>query len=171
VVRRGDTLSHIAERYHTTVTAIAQANRLRNTHFLSTGQDLLIPQGRSSVGQIPSFASEPSQRVTYTVRKGDTLSEIAERYGTSARMLQRWNRLGTYIHPGQRLTIYTKDGGPTFAANGSGPTTVRVQRGDTLWDIARHHGVSLSELLRANGLSKSDLIRPGDVIKVPKRSG
>jgi membrane-bound lytic murein transglycosylase D len=168
-VRRGDTLSEIADRYGTTVSAISSANRLRSRNFLSIGQELLIPRGqRTAVA--PRFASVgPSggsgQSFTYRVRKGDTLSEIAERHGTSARNLRRWNRIGRYIYPGQKLTI--RGSAPQSYASGQ-DTYVKVRKGDTLWDIARFHGVSLTSLLRANNLSKSSLIRPGDTIRIPR---
>ena len=174
-VRRGETLSHIAMRYRTSVRAISEANNLRSTNYLSIGQDLLIPQGRPSGASPPRFASSSrgsssgssgNRKITYVVKNGDTLSEIAERYGYSSRTLRRWNRVGRYIHPGDRLTIYVKDGGGSGSARSD--VVVRVRKGDTLWDIARHHGVSLTSLLHANNLSRSDLIRPGDLIKVPR---
>jgi membrane-bound lytic murein transglycosylase D len=173
-VRRGDTLSHLAERYGTSVRAISEANRLRSRHFLSVGQDLLIPSGRKSGGPLPNFATgggsgpEGTERIRYTVRRGDTLSEIAMRYGTSTRKLRRWNRIGKYIHPGDRLTIHVAPRQLAYrGSGGSGTFTVRVRKGDTLWDIARLHGVSVKALLKANNLRKNDLIRPGDLIRVP----
>jgi membrane-bound lytic murein transglycosylase D len=167
-VRRGETLSEIAEAYRTTVYAVAQANRLRSVHRLRVGQELMIPSGQKTAGAAPAFArvSGPTTRrkITYVVRRGDTLSEIAERHGTSARRLRSWNRLGRYIHPGQRLTIWQGGSSRSRASD----TVVHVRRGDTLWDIARSHGVSLSSLLTANGLTKKSLIRPGDRIRVPR---
>jgi membrane-bound lytic murein transglycosylase D len=186
-VNRGETLSLIADRYRTSVYAIAEANNLRNHHMLSVGQDLLIPQGRPSGAATPHYAtssrssgssassgsSVPAghEKIVYVVRKGDTLSEIADRHGTSSRMLRRWNRLGRFIHPGDRLTIYVKEQAPAPAppVESADGYTVTVRRGDTLWDIARHHGVSLSALLEANGFDKRSTIRPGDMIKVPQR--
>ncbi|MBZ0267446.1 LysM peptidoglycan-binding domain-containing protein [bacterium] len=166
-VHRGETLSHIADRYRTTVSAIAQANRLRSTHFLSIGQELLIPQGRRSGANPPAWASSGgssgSNTVTYRVRKGDTLSEIAERYNVSATGIRRANRIGKYIYPGQKLKITTR--GSRVAS--SRPATVKVRRGDTLWDIARLHGVSLTALLEANNLGKTSVIRPGEVLSIP----
>jgi membrane-bound lytic murein transglycosylase D len=170
-VEGGDTLSHIADRYRTSVYAISEANRLSNVHRLRIGQELLIPQGQRSAVAPPSFAtSDPGpttgRQLTYVVRKGDTLSQIADRYGTSSSRLRSWNRLGSYIYPGQKLTIYQGKSGSSSSSGES--TVVQVRKGDTLWDIARAHGVSLTSLLSANGLSKASLIRPGDRIRVPR---
>jgi membrane-bound lytic murein transglycosylase D len=167
-VRSGDTLSVLAQRYHTSVSAIQQANGLRSAHFLSIGQDLLIPEGGGPGVRPPRLASAGSgtTRIVYTVRRGDTLSEIAERHGTSARKLRRWNRIGKYIHPGDRLTIHVDP--LRMADSGGRSATVRVQRGDTLWDIARRYGVSLGSLLRENNLGASHLIRPGDLLRIPR---
>jgi membrane-bound lytic murein transglycosylase D len=176
-VQGGDTLSEIADRYRTSVYAISEANRLSNVHRLRIGQELLIPQGQRSAVSPPSFAtSDPGpttgRQLTYVVRKGDTLSEIAERHGVSSSRLRSWNRLGTYIYPGQKLTIYQGSGGssssPSSSSSSGSTTVVQVRKGDTLWDIARAHGVSLTALLSANGLSKRSLIRPGDRIRVPR---
>ncbi|GJM44884.1 MAG: hypothetical protein DHS20C21_17260 [Gemmatimonadota bacterium] len=166
-VRRGETLSHIADRYHTSVQAIVEANRLRSRHFLSINQDLIIPQGQRSGANPPSWASSRTgssspSKVAYRVKKGDTLSEIAERYRVSTSNLKKWNRIGKHIHPGQKLTIYAGNGAS------SGGTSVKVRRGDTLWDLARNHGVSLTALLSANNLRKSSVIRPGDTLRIPR---
>ena len=171
-VRRGDTLSQLADDYRTSVRAIQEANRLKSAHFLSIGQDLLIPAGQPSGGPPPRYAdsggSSSPQKITYVVKQGDTLSEIAERYGTSARRLRRWNRIGKFIYPGQKLSIEVESRQLASAGGGSGRGgTVKVRRGDTLWDIARHHGVSLQSLRRANELRSDDVIRPGDTIRIP----
>jgi len=172
-VRGGDTLSEIAEQYGTSVYAISEANRMRSVHRLRIGQELLIPSGHRSAVAPPSFATsdpEPttSRKLTYVVRRGDTLSEIADRYGTSSSRLRSWNRIGTYIYPGQQLTIYQGKSGSSSSSSSGGDTVVQVRKGDTLWDIARAHGVSLTSLLSANGLSKRSMIRPGDRIRVPR---
>jgi membrane-bound lytic murein transglycosylase D len=170
-VERGETLSQIASHYRTSVGAIAEANKLRSTHFLSVGQTLLVPHGPAASHFASSAPERSASRAksTHVVRKGDTLSQIAEKYGTSVSNLKRWNQLGPYIRPGQRLTIYGGSG--SSRSESSDHTVVKVRRGDTLWDIARHYGVTLSALLHANNLSRADLIRPGDLIRVPRRAG
>ncbi|HET9886114.1 MAG TPA: LysM domain-containing protein, partial [bacterium] len=85
-----------------------------------------------------------------------------------------WNQIGRHIRPGDRLAIYVKGGSGGAVAtkssgsrSGGGSTVVRVRRGDTLWDIARSNGVSLSELLIANNMKTSARIKPGDRIRIP----
>lgn len=101
VVRRGETLTSIAARYGTTVSAIARANGLRNRNFIWSGQRLRIPvRGGSS----PAPASGGGVHV---VRRGETLTYIAWRYRTSVQALAWTNGLRNpnFIWVGQRLII------------------------------------------------------------------
>ena len=123
-------------------------------------------------------ASEPS-KIIHRVKRGETLSHIALRYGVSVKNIQRWNGIGTRIREGQRLAIYTNGSGPSAKSSKSGSgvsTTVSngyvmytVRSGDNLWDIARKFdGVSMNDLMKLNGLSKSSKIYPGKKIKIKK---
>lgn len=99
---------------------------------------------------------------SYTVRRGDTLSEIAERFGVSMAALRSSNSLTSdTIHVGQTLTI-----APVGAL--ANPVFVEhtISRGETLSQIAVSYSVPLDELRRANQL-KSDTIRVGQVLKIP----
>ena len=126
-------------------------------------------------------SAQPS-RITHVVRRGETLSHIALRYGVSVRNIQRWNGIGTNIRVGQRLAIYTNGKGPSAGSSSSSSsgsnvkTTVSngyimytVRSGDNLWDIAKKFkGVSVSDLQRLNGLSKNSKIYPGKKLKIKK---
>ena len=85
-----------------TVPALAAANGLGPKSHLVAGQRLTIPGGS---GAAP--ASDAS-RMTYQVRRGDTLSEIAERFNVSVAQLRTWNRIGSAesLRAGQRIVIY-----------------------------------------------------------------
>ncbi len=116
-VRRGETLSVIARRYGISLTKLVQANRIKNKNRLSVGQKLVIPAPKnyasSTSSKSKSRAKPPSSdyaKKVYTVRKGDTLGQIAENFNTSAKRIRHWNglRYGQHIYPGQKLTIYTK---------------------------------------------------------------
>ncbi|MCH7803925.1 MAG: LysM peptidoglycan-binding domain-containing protein [Acidobacteria bacterium] len=112
-VKRGETLGLIAQRYRSSVTAIAQMNRIRNVHRLREGQDLLIPlaggySAASAARSVkPTFQQLPA---TYLVRRGDSLSRIAGRYRVSISDLLLWNNLKVdqIIYPGQRIRILDK---------------------------------------------------------------
>lgn len=95
----------------------------------------------------------------YEVRRGDTLGQIAQRFGVTVRELQSWNNLrGTLIRAGQELTLHTT-GTP------GAPKIYQVRRGDSLASIARRFGVTVENLKRLNGLS-GDMIYPGQALQL-----
>jgi membrane-bound lytic murein transglycosylase D len=173
-VRRGDTLYELARKYRTTVTAICQMNGISSRRVLSINQKLLIPTGPN----VPSWTGratsgggsdyEPGQRITYRVRRGDTLSRIASRHGTTSASIARWNNISerSLIHPGQRLTIHcgqrVSGGG---SSGGSQKVAYKVRRGDTLSAIARRYNTSVRSICRWNQLP-SVRIYPGDTLTI-----
>jgi membrane-bound lytic murein transglycosylase D len=99
-------------------------------------------------------------RIVYTVRKGDTLGEIAEQYGTTARKLREWNGIrGSRIRVGQKLYLYVKSNASSQSSH------YRVQRGDNLAEIAKKHNVTVASLRSWNGL-ESSVIHPGQQLAV-----
>ena len=114
----------------------------------------------------------PAQRLTaadigeqcyYIVQRGDTLSQIAERYrGVSAKQLQAWNGISNprKLQPGQRLKVFA------VPAVQEEPIRYIVRKGDNLTKIARKFRVTLNELLAWNNLRKSDTIHPKQKITV-----
>lgn len=178
-IKRGETLSGIARRYGTSVSAIKEANSLRSSHRIIAGKYLLIPLspfGSSTEGMvIPSplawsESDEQSKKLIYTVKKGDALSRIARNFGVSLTQLRRWNdlRSGQYIYPGDKLAIYlpTDIGGSAGSSESYTELIYTVKRGDTLWDIANDFGVNLAELVRENNLKDPSRIWPGKKLKV-----
>jgi LysM repeat protein len=115
------------------------------------------------------LASSTGSYTRYTVRKGDTLGEIAKNNGVALSQLRAVNTLrGNLINVGQKLRI------PSNAPNAASgnevvavyeETTHRVNRGDTLWRIANRYGTSVQQLRRANGKS-SDVLQVGQVLKI-----
>jgi LysM repeat protein len=97
IVRRGETLNTIARMYGTTVNAIARANGIVNPNYIYVGQRLTIPGG----------TGEPTGGQTYVVQRGDTLSSIAVRLGTTAWAIAYANNLPNVniIYVGQTLHI------------------------------------------------------------------
>ncbi|MDH3285481.1 MAG: LysM peptidoglycan-binding domain-containing protein, partial [Acidobacteriota bacterium] len=181
-VQRGDTLSVIARRNGTSVRAIQLQNNMGRRTLLRIGQVLEIPRGPVSTARSSSRSSRARASTAtgdwHRVRRGDTLGSIARRYRVSVTSLQDWNRLGrsTKIIAGQRLRVRSRGGsgggsgevGSSLRASTGGEQGVHVVRsGDSLWKIARTHGVSLDSLMRANGLSKRSVLKPGQRLAIP----
>lgn len=110
-VTRGQTLSQIARRYGTTVTAIRAANNNVRPRRLQIGQKLVVPRSGKPSSSLLARSSRRAPRppegpTTVTVRRGDTLWAIARRYNVTTRQLMAWNGLtSSLIRPGDRLTV------------------------------------------------------------------
>lgn len=174
-VRSGESLSVIARRYRCTVADLRRWNNLPST-TIHVGQRLIVYQGS---GPMPQAVS-PTQPETagaiaaarHTVRSGESLGIIAQRYGRSVDDLRRWNNLtSNIIHPGQILVVSNP---ANIAANQSNITPARfvyytVQSGDSLWEIAqKHQGVTVEQLREWNNLNHSSRIVPGQRLRVRK---
>jgi membrane-bound lytic murein transglycosylase D len=192
-VRQGESLANIATRYRTSVGAIQQANGIRDRHRISAGQVLTIPVGaagevysapRDDDGE-PSAGHERGERVVHRVRRGETLYHIARLYHTTVDSIRRWNSLGSssLLRPGRRLVVYyrTRFGqepqqtaqppsrnGPPPVGDG-GAVLHRVQRGETLYAIARRYQITVESLCQWNNLSISDVLRPGTLLSISAR--
>lgn len=147
-VSKGDTLSHIALRYKTTVQAIRTMNNLK-TDVIQIGQKLKLPRA-ASVPTKPSEPAAPSTSGVYTVVRGDTLSHIAVRYKTTVANLKRINGLKSdVLQIGQRIKV--------SGAAPAVPTIHTVKKGDTLWDLARTYKLTVSKIKDWNNLSSDNL--------------
>jgi len=179
----------IADLADTTIRAITELNPhyVRGVTPPRKASVVRVPRGSgTTVAQL--YAELPfSERVNFVehvVRRGETLSEIGERYGVSVRLLRAANN---NVHPrrlriGQRMVIPVSPAARTRAAAGRAPQprlTVsgvryhRVRRGETLWIIANRYGVTIAELRRWNGMgSSATLLSVGERLAVvPPRGG
>jgi membrane-bound lytic murein transglycosylase D len=104
-IRQGDSLIRIAREYGVTVEAVRRANGISGSH-IRAGRDLMIPLADSVEPFALSVASAPRQRLHYRVRRGDSLYRIAQQFRVSVTDLRRWNSVGRYIQPGERLTLF-----------------------------------------------------------------
>lgn len=156
VVQKGDSLWSIANANNTTVDELVNLNDLvGNTIYV--GQVLQIPNSGSDI-------NVPDTQSVYVVQKGDTLYSIAQRYNTTPSAIISLNNLSTdVLSVGQTLTIPAdvESTGEDIVTN-----TYVVQRGDSLYSIARDYGVSVERLREENGLT-TDVLTIGQVLTIP----
>lgn len=120
--------------------------------------------GNASAGSgSPSGGASVDQQ-TYTVQPGDTLSEIAVRFGTTVNTLVRLNGIHNpnLIYAGQILKLPGSSGGD----GNSGPVYYIVKKGDTLSQIAVTFGTSVSQLQAWNGIKDPDFVMEGQKLRV-----
>ena len=104
-VKKGDTLGGIADKYNTRASEIRKWNKMSsNNSLINIGQKLVL-----FVGKNGSKSDNSPKRIIYTVKSGDQLGYIAEKYNTSAKKIREWNKMqpGSYaIYPGQKLVLF-----------------------------------------------------------------
>ena len=170
-IRRGESLSEIAESYGVPSKTIAEVNKIRDPRTLKVGHRLLVPVRPDQID---------SRTVTHVVARGDSLSTIAMRYKISVADLKKRNKLSSdTIRLGQELRVEVQGSGKTgsqvknskksLRAGKSGTKKVtwhRVAKGESLYRIATAHNITVETLRSLNKLKKAAVIHPGDRLRV-----
>jgi membrane-bound lytic murein transglycosylase D len=107
-VKRGESLWLISRKYGVRIKDIVAINKLGNAKYIRPGQRLQIPtEGYAEYRKTSMVNSSKSTKLYHTVKRGDTLSEIAMKYRTSIRKVKKWNGLrSNRIYIGQKLKIW-----------------------------------------------------------------
>ena len=145
---------------------------------LSTAAPAAATEVRTETSAFGIRAAAGSAPATYTVKRGDTVWAIAQRFGLRMSDVLAWNGLtsSSVIQPGQVLALRAptaKKAAPKPAKKAApkAAATYTVARGDTVWAIAQRHGKSVDQVLSANRLSRSSIIYPGQKLVIPGSSG
>ena len=150
IVKKGDSLYSIANKYNTTIDELKRINNL-TSNILSIGQVLKLPSDKVS------DIEKEENTISYTVQKGDSLYSIARKYSTTIDKIKDLNNLTTnLLSIGQVLLIPT---------NTNLETTYTVQKGDSLYSIAKKYDTTVDRLKQLNNL-KSNLLSIGQILIV-----
>ncbi|HHN47972.1 MAG TPA: LysM peptidoglycan-binding domain-containing protein [Bacteroidales bacterium] len=172
-VRSGENLGLIAQRYRVRVNDLRRWNNLSGS-TIYPGQRLIVYPGSGYQAAASIPAATTVGGVTYhTVRSGENLGLIANRYKVSVSNLRRWNNIsGNVIHPNQRLIVSNPAAQSSASStNGSNENLnfiyYTVQQGDTLWDIAKKYdGVTIDKIKQWNNISNANRLRPGQKLRI-----
>lgn len=161
-VKRGESLSVIAQKYGTSTKAIMSANKLKSSG-LAVGQKLKIPGSGAVSVSIPNKPNTvETETITHTVKSGEFLGKIASHYKVKIADIRRENNLKSdTLWVGQKLKI-------TVAVKDKPIRKHKVARGEYLGKIASKYGVSVSSIRKANNL-RSDELAVGQVLIIPNK--
>lgn len=150
IVKKGDSLYSIANKYNTTVEELKRINNL-TSNILSIGQVLKLPSDKAS------DVENEENTISYTVQKGDSLYSIARKYDTTIDRIKDLNNLTTnLLSIGQVLLIPTDT---------NLETTYTVKKGDSLYSIAKKYNTTVDRLKQLNNLT-SNLLSIGQILIV-----
>jgi len=215
-VHKGETLASIARKYGMTRNLLAETNHLSNRQRISVGKTLLIPipssmkaydlafsdkapatrgSKASKRGRTVNVGSSEKTKLTYKIKRGDSLGKISQLYDVRASDLRGWNDIpyGSRIRSGDLLTIWVPrenndqykkiealsdseqqkliavktegDSSPGTKHVGSSWMRYKVRTGDNLSKLARRFGVALDDVKNWNGL-RTDVINAGQVLEI-----
>ncbi len=170
VVKPGDTLGTIAAHYHTTVQAIAARNHIANPNYIYVGQKLCIPTAVAVHPKPMPYAQQP------VAPAGGYYAPPAQPGDTGAAPVAPAAPAGGYYAPPAQPgddapAVVEASAAPApvevAAPAPAAPSSLRVQRGDTLSGIAAEHGTTVAELMKVNDIQNANHIYAGQTIRLP----
>ena len=182
-IKNGETLSHIAVKYNTTVKELRKINSISGNN-IRAGQHLLIPvasRGQSTytlsssqrLKAIQSNGKKNKTRVNHYVQSGESFWTISRKYNVNMHSLAKWNGMAIRdpLGQGQKLVVWTSNSSSTSAPGKRKPSqtiqpiSYTVRNGDSLSRIASRYSVSVSDLHRWNSI-KGKYLQPGQKLRL-----
>ena len=187
IVRYGESLGLIAQKYRCSVRNLKSWNNLRG-NTIYPGQKLVIfapgytGQKTASTKKSSPSTAKPTDisgrdKNYHIVRNGENLGLIAQKYKCNVADLKKWNKLkGNTIQPNQKLLVYVpakEKSSQEIAYDNNLPGKYvyhTVKKGDTLWDIAKlYEGVTVDQIRKLNNIQNSKKLKPGQKLKVSEK--
>lgn len=176
-VQPGDTIWAIAERHGIRVSDLLAWNGLSAASVIHPGQKLLLAPTGTPAAAAPVAAGPAT--ASHTVVAGDTVYAIARTHDTTVDAVLKANGLTTasVIYPGQKLALPGTSAPASAPATSPSPAaapavaaaTHTVVAGDTVFGIAKKHGLTPQAVFTLNGLGPSSIIYPGQRLTVRAR--
>ena len=183
LVKSGEAISQIANKYHTTVSAIKSANDLRN-NTIRAGHYLMIPVATKPLSAYSKSADARLQKtqnrqraenkIEHVVASGESFWTIGQKYKVTTRDLSAWNGMAPRdtLPVGRKLIVWTNaevaDSPRMSPTSALGNTTRKlrytVRNGDSLYVIARKFRVGIDQIARWNNIDKNKILRPGQTL-------
>ena len=183
LVKNGEAISQIANKYNTTVTAIRSANNLRG-NTIRAGHYLMIPVATKPLSAYSKSADSrlaktqnrqrADNKVEHIVRSGESFWTISQKYKVTTRQLSAWNGMAPRdtLPVGRKLIVWTDADvadtprmSPTTAlGNTTRKLRYTVRSGDSLYLIASKFRVTISQIARWNKIDKNKILRPGQTL-------
>lgn len=176
-VRRGDSLSKIAHKFRVSEADLKKWNNLKSSRIYA-GKTLVVNSNGDPEKTDEKTYVKTSNKITYKIKNGDTLSDIALKHKVSVEAIRQWNQLGSnQIRAGKELVIYqtganqddkknvTTDKKYEDVKKDGSSIIYTVKTGDTLGHIAEAYGISSRDIKRSNNLADSK-IKPGQRLVV-----
>ncbi|HAQ8194088.1 TPA: LysM peptidoglycan-binding domain-containing protein [Enterococcus faecium] len=172
-VQSGDSVWKISNDHGITMAQLIEWNNIKN-NFVYPGQQLIVSNGGSS---------NTASGTKYTVKAGDSVWSVSNKYGITMAQLIQWNNIqNNFIYPGQQLTV--SNSGSTNSTSGntgsstntnnsssvntgssSSQGTYTVKAGESVWSVANKNGITMDQLIEWNNI-KNNFIYPGQQLIV-----
>lgn len=169
-IRRGENLGLIASKYGVSVRELRNWNKIVGNKILAGKRLKIYTDGGPKNVSSDLTSSNNSNLYRYKVKRGDTIGEIAERFGVSASRIRKWNNIsGNKIIAGKTLKIYSSTNTSTLGdittKSTSNTNYHKVKPGETISEIAEMHKVKIADLKNWNNLSSNKIIA-GSTLKI-----
>lgn len=176
-IRKGENLGLIASKYGVSVNQVRDWNNISGNKILAGQRLRIYADGGTNISSIEgSRITNPNTNLyKYKVKKGDTISEIAERFGVSVSSVKKWNNIsGNRIVAGKTLKIHGSSNatslGDNTTKNSSNVNYYKIKPGDSIGKIADKYNVKVSDIQKWNDITGEKIIA-GNTIKIHSDAG